>query len=84
MTIETLILCLVAASPSVVAIIAIICAVCKLIKSFSETKQAVMNTKEYENLKLELQLAHEQNRQLKKKLNELLTKIDRIARSEEE
>lgn len=83
MTIETLILCLVAASPSVVAIIAIICAVCKLIKAFSETKQAVMNTKEYEELKMQLSVVHEENRKLKTQLKEVLTKMDKIVRTGE-
>lgn len=83
MTIETLILCLVAASPSIVAIIAIICAACKLIKAFSETKQAVMNTKEYEELKSQLAVVHEENRKLKTQLKELLTKMDKIVREGE-
>lgn len=95
MTFELLITLIVAAAPAVVAIIGIITAVVKLIKAgkisnqevidkFEETREAVMNTKEYEHLKLELQLAHAENRELKKLIKELLTKIDRVTRPEEE
>lgn len=91
LTFETLITLIVAAAPSVVAIISVITAMVKLKKAnaassqevmdkFEETRQAVMNTKEYESLKLELKLAHQENRELKKILYEYLTKLDHIAR----
>ena len=92
---ETLITLIVAAAPSLVAILGIVTAVVKLIKTgkinnqeivdkFEETRQAVMDTKQYEDLKLELQAAHAENRQLKQKINELLTVIDRVVRKDEE
>lgn len=95
MTFEILLTLIIAAVPSVIAIIACITSTVKGIKqgklniqevmnSFDETRKAVMDTKQYEDLKQELKLAHAQNRELKKKLNELLTKIDKVVRKEEE
>lgn len=95
MTFELLITLILATSPSIIAILGIITAVVKCVKAgkvsnqevidkFEETRKAVMNTKEYENLKLELQMAHAENRALKKQINELLTKIDKVVRPEEE
>lgn len=89
--IETIIMAILAAAPALTAIIGIIAAVIKLINSgkntngqlltkFEEVRTEVMNTKEYEALKEELKLTHQENRELKKKINELLTKIDRVAR----
>lgn len=91
---ETIILAIIAAAPSITAIAGIIAAVVKIIKSgkdsskvlidkFEEVRQEVMDTKEYENLKQELKIAHQENRELKQKINELLTKIDCIARDSE-
>ena len=80
--IETIILAIVAAAPSLVAIGSIIAAVCKLVKGFNELKSEVVKTKEYDEVKKELAVAHAENRELKKKLNELLTAIDRIKREE--
>lgn len=91
MNFEQIIAIVVAAAPALTAILGIITAVVKLKKSdkevidkFEEVRQEIFNTKEYEALKAELKLAHQENRELKKKINELLTKIDRIARKEEE
>ena len=44
----------------------------------------IFNTKEYSELKDQLKIAHQENYELKKKLNELLTKIDHIQRKEDE
>lgn len=89
--IETIIMAILAAAPALTAIIGIIAAVIKLINSgkntngqlitkFEEVRTEVMNTKEYESLKEELKIAHQENRELKKKINELLTKMDRVTR----
>lgn len=94
MTFELLITLIVAAAPSIIAILSIVAAVVKCIKAgktsnqevidkFEETRQAVMNTKEYESLKLELQQAHAENRALKKQISQLLTAIDKVVREEE-
>lgn len=88
-TVSTAIIALV----STPAVISIISAVCSYLKSkhtiHSEIKQPLNNTvkaikEENKLLKDQLIAAHQDNRELKKKLNELLTKIDRIDRSNEE
>ena len=94
LTLETIITLIVAAAPSLASIIGIIISVVKMIKEskvsnqqvidkFEETRQAVMDSKQYDELKKQLEIAHAENRELKKKLNELLTKIDRVVREEE-
>lgn len=82
--IETVILAIIAAAPSIAAIAGIVTAVSKLVKAFNELKAEVVNTKEFKELKEELKIAHQENRELKKKFNELLTKIDHIHREEDE
>lgn len=95
MNFEQIMAIVVAAAPSLTAIIGIIAAVVKGIRSnkatsqdvidkFEEVRQEIFNTKEYSDLKNQLALAHQENRELKKKLNELLTKIDHIKRKEDE
>lgn len=84
---------IIAAAPSITAIVGIVFAIVKGIKNnkttskdildrFEEMREEVMNTKEYSDLKAQLKLAHQENYELKKKLNELLTKIDHIHRNE--
>lgn len=88
---EQIMTVIVAAAPSLTAIIGVVVAVIKGIKSNKSTNQELINkfenlkaevvkTKEYETLKDQLLLVHRENIELKKKLNELLTKIDRIKR----
>lgn len=84
---------IIAAAPSITAIVGIVFAIVKGIKNnkttskdildkFEEMREEVMNTKEYSDLKAQLKLAYQENYELKKKLNELLTKIDHIQRNE--
>lgn len=91
---ETIYAVIMAAAPALTSIIGIIFAVVKGIKTskttstdvinkFEEVRQEIFNTKEYSELKDQLKLAHQENYELKKKLNELLTKIDHIQRNEE-
>lgn len=91
MNFEQIMSIIVAAAPSLTAIIGIIAAVVKnksyskeVISKFEETRKAVMDTKQYEDLKTQLKIAHQENYELKKKINELLTKIDHIQRKEDE
>ena len=95
MTFEQIMAIVVAAAPSITAIIGIVAAVFKAIKSnkstsqevidkFEEVRQEIFNTKEYDELKGQLAIAHKENYELKKKINELLTKIDKLDRSKEE
>ena len=93
MTIEQILALVVAAAPSITAIIGIIFAVVKGIKNnnttskdildkFEEMREQVFDTKEYTELKEQLKIAYQENYELKKKINELLTKIDHIQRKE--
>lgn len=93
MMIEQILALVVAAAPSITAIIGIIFAVVKGIKNnkttskdildkFEEMREEVMNTKEYTELKEQLKIAYQENYTLKRKINELLTKIDHIQRKE--
>lgn len=89
MTFEQIMTIIVAAAPSITAIIGIVAAVVKGIRSnkatsqdvidkFEEVRMEIFNTKEYSELKSQLLLAHQENYELKRKINELLTKIDHI------
>ena len=93
--VETIMLAIVAAAPAITAVVGIIAAVIKLIRAgkitnknvvekIDELEQKVLDTKEYQSLKQELLIAHQENRTLRQKLNELLTKIDKISRGEED
>lgn len=95
MTFEQIMAIVVAAAPSITAIVGVVVSVLKSIKNnkdtstevinkFEEVRQEIFNTKEYSELKDQLLLAHQENYELKKKLNELLTKIDHIQRKEDE
>lgn len=86
---------LIAAAPALTTIIGCITTFIKMknnntktttdiMTEFEKVRKQVEDTREYENLKAELAVAHQENRELKKKLNELLTKIDRVARNDEE
>ena len=91
--IEEIYALILAAAPSITAIIGIIFAVIKGIKNnqttskdildkFEEVREQVFDTKEYSELKEQLKIAYQENYELKKKINELLTKIDHIQRGE--
>jgi hypothetical protein len=90
---EQIMTVIVAAAPSITAIIGIIFAVVKGIKNtnatgkevmdkFESLREEVLNTKEYEALKEQYLASLKENRALKKTINELLVKIDRIQRGE--
>lgn len=51
---------------------------------FEEVRSTVAKTKEYEELKAQLNTVYNENIELRKKLNQLLTKIDKIARKDDE
>jgi methylthioribose-1-phosphate isomerase len=93
MTFEQIMSIVVAAAPSISAIVGIVIAIVKGIRSnkdtsqavidkFEEVRQEIFNTKEYSELKSQLVLVHNENLELKKKLNELLTKVDKVARED--
>ena len=95
MNFEQIMSILIAVAPALTAIIGIVAAIVKGIKSnkdtskeviakFEEVRQEIFNTKEYSELKAQLLLVSKENYQLKCKLNELLTKIDKIDRTKDE
>ena len=94
MTIETIYAAILSAAPALVSIIGIITALIKMkgaqnlkfgemMGRFEALQEEVHNSKEYDELKRQLLTAHQENRELRKKLNELLTKIDHIRREDE-
>lgn len=94
MTIDQIMAIIVAAAPSLTAIIGIIAAVVKMVKEgkisnaevmakFEETRKAVLDTQQYDELKKQLEIVHAENIELKKKINELLTLMDNVVRKED-
>lgn len=91
MELEQIIGIIVSAAPALAAILGCIIsfiknkAVCtSIVDSFESVRKEVMDTKQYEDLKIQLKLAHKENYELKKKMNELMTKVDHIVRREDE
>lgn len=95
LTLDLIVSIILAAAPAITAIIGIIAAVVKLardgkhnnkeiIDKLNTVSEEVLSAKEYQELKEQLTLAHAENRELKKTINKLLTKIDRITREEKE
>lgn len=71
-------------SPSFTAIIGCIMAYIKLKKEFHNVKDDILSTKDYDELKNQLKVINAENLKLKKQISELLTKIDRIKRDDNE
>lgn len=79
----------VAAAPALTSIIGIVFAVVKGIKNNKTTSTDLINKfeevrKDNSELKSQLRLSYQENYELKKKLNEFLTKMDHIQRKEDE
>ena len=95
MTINEIYAIIIASAPAITAVIGIVFAVIKGIRNnkdtvkelkdaFEDMREEVVNTKEYEDLKAQYKVVMQENIELKKKFNELLTKMDRVYRGEEE
>ena len=93
-TFEMILLGLIAAAPSVAAITGIVSGVCNMrktskkdslavINKLEEVRKDVLDAKEYAELKDELRIAHQENRELRRLIKELLIKTDCINRTEE-
>ena len=87
--IENLIIWLLAAAPAITAILGIVAAAISIFKNnktnykaltdkFEELKQQVLDMKEYQYLKDQLQIVHQENIELRRKLNELLTTMTNV------
>ena len=82
---EQLLIYVIAIAPSVVTIIGCIASCLKnasscksVVESFDAVKKEVVNTKEYEDLKVQLKVAHQDNLMLKKQISELVQTIDKV------
>lgn len=95
MTIELIIAAVIAALPTISAIAGIFVAACKIFSNnksvvtqiaadFQALKEEVAKTKEYESLKLQYDVVLSEFHTLLKAHRELLTKVDKIARKEED
>lgn len=75
--IETLIMTY---APLLVTIISIIAMVVKVLKSFKDLRKEVADKTELDDIRTEFQLVLQENYELKKSINELLEKIDKVKR----
>lgn len=80
MTTEQIIRLVISVCPSVIAIVTTVGVVLRVIKDFKDLKKQVTDMKSVEELNVKAGLVLQENYELKKKINELLTKIDRIER----
>ena len=67
-------------APSVITILTMVGVIAKVISNFKSLKKDVVDMKCYDDQKAQMKLILEDNRALKKQINELLTKIDHIER----
>lgn len=80
MTTDQIISLVIGVCPSVIAILTMVSVVLRVIKDFRELKKTVTDMKSVEELNTKMGLVLQENYELKRKLNETLTKIDRIQR----
>lgn len=80
MTTEQIIDLVISLCPSVMAILTMVGVVAKTVREFTALKKQVTDMKSIEDLNTKLGQVIQENYELKKKLNETLTKIDHIER----
>ena len=69
--------------PSLTAITTAVGVIYKVIKQFAELKKEVVDMKDIEEVKGQMNIILNENAKLKKSINELLTKIDHVDRSKQ-
>ena len=84
MTINLIMAGLISLAPAITAVVGQIITFIKQRGELKPLINEIRSTKEYDELKDQLAIVHQENIELKKKLNELLTKIDHITRGEDE
>ena len=84
MTINLIIAGLISLAPAITSVVGQIITFIKQRGELKPLINEIRSTKEYDELKDQLAIVHQENIELKKKLNELLTKIDHISRGENE
>lgn len=80
MTVEQIVELVVSILPSLIAVITTIGMVMNVIKQFADLKKQVVDMKAIEDIKDQLSEVIQENYQLKKTLNEAMTKIDHVKR----
>lgn len=80
MTSEQIIDLVIGICPSIIAILTMVSVVVRVVKDFKDLKKQVTDMKVFYDLKDQMGQVIRENYDLKKKLNETLTKIDRIER----
>lgn len=78
MTMTTIYSLIIAAVPSLVAVIGIVIACVKVVKKFAELKNAVVQQKEFEELKRQLIICHQENIELKRQVKEVIEAVSRV------
>lgn len=81
MTTSEIIQLVIGCAPSVIAILTFIGVVLKVCHEFTALKKQVVDMKAMDTLKEEMTAVLHENYELKKKLNETLTKIDHVRRT---
>lgn len=80
MTTDQIAQLIISLAPSVIAILAMIAAVARVMHEFKRVKKQVTELRSGEELNNKMGQLVQENYELKKKINELLTKIDHIQR----
>lgn len=81
---ETIVEWVIAILPSVIAVVTVLVSVLKTLKEFSSVKKDVADMKCIDELKTELGQVIDENYELKKTLNEVLTKMDHVQRGNDD
>lgn len=80
MTSEEIVELVVSVLPSIIAVFTTIGLVIKTLHEFTSLKKEVVDMKAIEDVKVQLKQILEENYQLKRTLNETMTKIDHVER----
>lgn len=80
MTIDEVVQLVVSVLPSVIAVFTTLGLIIKTLHEFTALKKDVVNMKAMEDVRNDLRQVIQENYELKKTLNETMTKIDRIQR----
>lgn len=78
--IEQIVQWIIAILPSVIAVATTIATIIKTLKEFASLKAQVVDLKALDELKVQLQQVMTENYELKRTLNETMTKIDQVKR----
>lgn len=80
MTTERIISLVISLGPSILSILTMVGVIMRVIKDFRDLKKSVVDMKCIEELNVKMSVVIQENIDLKRKLNETMTKIDHIER----